>query len=56
MAVEHYKECLKYQDELREYVARAYLIFLDEVTHVMIKKEFKVVVPILIELRKCLVP
>lgn len=52
--MEPYKECPKYHSKLRDYVARAYLICLDEVTQVVTKKRVKVVVPILSELRRSL--
>lgn len=51
-----YKECLEYYDELREYVAGAYLTCPNEVTQMMIEKGLDVAIPILIEMRKSLGP
>lgn len=55
MIVEHYKECSKYLSKLEDYVARAYLTCLDEVTLAVTKKGFKVIVFILTELMRSLV-
>lgn len=54
--MEHYKECLKYQDKLGEYAAKAYLTCLNNVTYAMTKKGFEVVVLALTEMRMSLVP
>lgn len=54
--IKHYKKCLEYQDKLKEYIARAYLTCLDKDTHMVTERGFEAVIPILIELRKTLVP
>lgn len=45
MVIECFKKCPEYQDKLREYVTKAYLICLDEVTRAVIEKGFEVFSP-----------
>lgn len=44
-----------YHNELRDYIARANLICLDEVTYAVNEKGFKAIVPILTELKRYIV-
>lgn len=56
IVMEHNKNSIKYQDELRDYAAMVYLVCLNEVTQVMTKKGFKVSILVLVELKKSLAP
>lgn len=53
--MEHYKECLEYHDELKEYAVGAYFTCLNKVTHAVTEEGFEAIISILTKLRRSLV-